>query len=67
MIVEDNRAGVESYSCTVNGEWQVVEHDGKTSSLILDGDLLRPGKNTLVYTVTDAVGNCSTKSFTVTK
>ena len=67
VIVEDNLAGVESYSCTVNGEWQVVEHDGKTSSLILDGDLLRPGKNTLVYTVTDAVGNCSTKSFTVTK
>ena len=67
VIVEDNLSGVESYSCTVNGEWQVVEHDGKTSSLILDGNLLHPGKNSLVFTITDAVGNSTTKSFTVTK
>lgn len=65
--VSDNLSGIEQYSCTANGEWQVVEHDGKTSSLTLDCRLLRGGKNTVVFTVTDAVGNVTTKEFTVYK
>lgn len=63
--IGDNLSGVEHYSCTVNDNWHVVEYDGKTSSLILETKLLQKGRNTLIYTVTDAVGNTATKTFTV--
>lgn len=63
--IGDNLSGVEHYSCMVNDNWQVVEYDGKTSSLILETKLLQKGKNTLVFTLTDAVGNTTTKSYTV--
>lgn len=65
--VNDNLSGLDKYSCTVNGQWQLVEHDGKSSSLILDTKHLRSGKNTLVYTITDATGNTTTKLYTVYK
>ena len=58
---------MEHYSCTVNGEWQVVEYDGKSRSLILSARLLRKGKNTLQYTLTDAVGNTTSEEYTVYK
>lgn len=67
VIVGDNLSGIDRYSCTVNGTWHVVEHDGKTSSLILETKLLRHGINTLVFTVTDAVGNTTSKTFTITR
>lgn len=65
VIIGDNLSGVEHYSCTVNGEWRVVEHDGKSSSLTLSARLLRKGRNTLQYTITDAVGNIRTKEYVV--
>lgn len=67
VIIGDNLSGVEHYSCTVNGEWQVVEYDGKSRSLILSARLLRKGKNTLQYTLTDAVGNTTSEEYTVYK
>lgn len=65
VVIGDNLSGVEHYSCTVNGEWHVVEHDGKSSSLILDTKHLKKGKNTICFTLTDAVGNKTTKTFEV--
>lgn len=67
VVVKDNLSGIESYSCTVNGVWHLLEHDGKSSSLVLDSKKLSPGKNTLVFTITDAVGNTTTQRYTLHK
>ena len=65
VTIGDNLSGVEHYSCIVNGQWQMVEHDGKTSTLILNAKLLRKGTNEVTYTISDAVGNSTSRTFTV--
>ena len=55
--ISDNLTGVVSYSCFINGEWQLAEHDGKTATLSVDARHLRKGQNSVSFRLTDAVGN----------
>lgn len=63
--IGDNLSGIATYSCTVNGVWQLAEHDGKTATLNVDASCLQKGNNEVIFTVTDAVGNCCVGRYTI--
>lgn len=63
--INDDLTGVVSYTCHVNGEWQLAEHDGKTSSLSVDAAHLRKGTNRITFTLTDGVGNTTEKTWKI--
>ena len=65
--ISDNLSGIVSYSCLVDGHWQLSEHDGKTSTLTIDTSLLHKGRNTVTFRLTDAVGNTTEKTFKVNR
>ena len=65
--IADNLTGVVSYGCYINGEWQLAEHDGKTSSLTVDASHLRKGTNKVVFILSDAVGNRTEEEFKLLK
>lgn len=65
--IADNLTGIVSYSCLINGEWQLAEHDGKTATLFVDAALLRKGRNTVTFRLSDAVGNSTEKTWILTK
>jgi hypothetical protein len=58
--ISDNLSGIKTYRGTLNGKWILMDYDEKNRLLtyVFD-DLLKPGKNIFVLTVTDAVGNSS--------
>ena len=58
--ISDNLAGIKTYRGTLNGIWILMDYDEKNRLLtyVFD-DLMKPGKNIFVLTVTDAVGNSS--------
>jgi hypothetical protein len=56
--VSDNLAGVKTYRGTLNGKWILMDYDEKNRLLAYTFDeMMKPGKNQFVLTVTDAVGN----------
>ncbi len=56
--ISDNLAGIKSYRGTLNGKWILMDFDEKNHLLTyLFDEMLKPGKNTFVLRVTDAVGN----------
>ncbi len=65
--IGDNLSGIANYNCYINGEWQVAEHDGKTSSLYVSANSLHKGSNTISFTLTDAVGNTTEKTWKILK
>ena len=65
--ISDNLTGIVGYSCHINGEWVLAEHDGKTTSLTVDAATLRKGDNTVTFRVSDAVGNSCEKTWKIVK
>ena len=66
--IGDNLAGVETYSCHLNGSWILAEYDGKTATLFIETrGKLRTGKNELRVEVTDGSGNSTRRTFTITR
>lgn len=63
--ISDNLSGVASYACHVNGQWELAEHDGKSSSLTVDAAVLKKGRNEVVFKVVDAVGNSTEEHYTI--
>ncbi|MCX6269290.1 MAG: M23 family metallopeptidase, partial [Bacteroidetes bacterium] len=58
--VSDNLSGIKTYRGTLNGKWILMDYDEKNHLLAYAFDeMLKPGKNLFVLTVTDAVGNSS--------
>ncbi len=58
--ISDNLSGIRTYKGLLNGKWILMDYDEKNRLLtyIFD-DMMRPGRNLFVLTVTDAVGNSS--------
>lgn len=65
--ISDNLSGIVSYSCYVNGQWELAEHDGKTSTLTVDAACLRKGSNSVTFRATDAVGNTAEQTWKINK
>ncbi len=65
--IADNLTGVVSYSCLVNGEWQLAEHDGKTATLNISAETLHKGSNRITFRISDDVGNITEQSWTIIK
>jgi len=65
LKIADNLTGVISYSCHINGEWHVAEHDGKSSTLNVDARHLRKGQNSITFRLTDAVGNTAEQTWKI--
>lgn len=63
--ISDNLSGVSTYSCTVNGQWELAEHDGKSSTLNVSSKVLKKGQNTVTFRLTDAVGNVREESYII--
>lgn len=62
--IKDNLAGIESYRGEIDGKWVMFELDGKTGTLSYKMDPARHtrGSNhTIKLTVTDGVGNVTTR------
>ena len=56
--ISDNLSGIKTYRGTLNGKWILMDYDEKNHLLSYAfDDLMKPGKNLFVLTVTDAVGN----------
>ena len=66
--IADNLAGIESYSCTLNGQWILAEYDGKTATLVINAaGKLEAGANKLRVVVTDGTGNCTDRTWSISK
>ncbi|MCR4816069.1 MAG: M23 family metallopeptidase [Bacteroidales bacterium] len=65
--IADNLTGIVSYSCHINGQWQLAEHDGKSATLNVDASHLRKGRNNVTFRITDAVGNSIEQTWTILK
>lgn len=65
--ITDNLAGLLSYHCFINGEWQLGEYDGKTATLSVSASHLHPGSNTVRILATDAAGNTADLTYTLTR
>ncbi len=62
--INDNLSGIATYRVTVDGVWQLAELDGKSGTLVLKPNAkLEKGQHSVVITVSDRVGNTSTKQF----
>jgi hypothetical protein len=58
--ISDNLSGIKTYRGTLNGKWILMDYDEKNRLLTYAFDeMMKPGKNIFVLTVTDAVGNSS--------
>jgi len=58
--ISDDLSGIKSYRGTMNGKWILMDYDEKSRLLTYAfDDMMKPGKNLFVLTVTDAVGNSS--------
>jgi hypothetical protein len=56
--ISDNLAGIKSYRGTLNGKWILMDYDEKNRLLTYAFDeMMKPGRNLFVLTVTDGVGN----------
>jgi len=58
--VSDNLSGIKTCRGTLNGKWILMDYDEKNRLLTYRfDDLIKPGKNFFMLTVTDATGNSS--------
>jgi len=58
--LSDNLSGIKTYRGTLNGKWILMDYDEKNRLLTYAFDeMMKPGKNVFVLTVTDGVGNTS--------
>ena len=61
MRIRDDLAGIKSYTPTMNGQWILMEYDGKNELLTYEFDeRTKPGNNTFELTVTDERDNVTT-------
>lgn len=69
FTIKDNLSGIAFYRGEINGRWGLFEYDAKTGSLIcsLQEPFFVKGKNEVVLTVRDRVGNVSKKTVTIVK
>ena len=66
LSVSDNLSGINTYTGFINGEWILLEFDGRRATLIYNIDKnLKKGKNELKITVTDMKNNKKTAIFTI--
>ena len=66
--ISDNLSGIETYDCYLNGEWVLAEHDGKSATLSIDaGGRLTAGTNRLRVVVSDACGNQTDVTYTLSR
>ena len=66
--ITNNLAGIETYNCYLDGAWVLAEYDAKSASLSIDTHgLLHKGQNELRVEVTDACGNLTRRSFTISR
>lgn len=65
--IADNLSGIVSYSCFINGEWQLAEHDGKTATLSVDASHLRKGQNRITFRLADAADNIVEQTWKIVK
>ena len=64
--VSDNLSGVNTYNGYLNGEWVLLEFDGRRATLIYNiDDKLKKGKNEFKIVLTDAKNNKKTAVFSV--
>lgn len=63
--ISDNFSGIATYNCYIDGRWVLAEYDPKASSLIVQSNLLKKGKNSLKVEVADAVGNTTKRHYTL--
>ncbi len=64
--ISDNLSGVKTYNGYLNGEWILMEFDGKNATLIYTIDeKLKNGENKLKIVVTDAKNNKTTSNYTI--
>ena len=67
--ISDALSGIDTYRGEIDGQWVMFELDGKTGTLSYTVDPARlkmTGRHTLRLTVTDAAGNTTTDTRTVT-
>ncbi len=67
--IADNLSGINDFRCEIDGQFVLLEFDGKTGRLSyrLDTERVKKGgKHTTTLTVTDACGNTSTSEATFT-
>ena len=66
--IRDNLSGIESFRGTIDGEWVLFEHDGKSAKITHQFDRsLSRGKHEIRLVVTDGVGNSSVYEKTFTR
>ena len=66
--ISDNLSGIKTYRGTLNGKWILMDYDEKNRLLAYSFDeMMKPGKNIFILTVTDAVGNSSRDQATLIK
>lgn len=66
--IRDSRAGVATYTATLNGEWILATYDAKNAALTIDVSEsgFKKGKNELIIAVDDYCGNRKERRFTYT-
>lgn len=68
MKISDDLSGIDTYRGTLNGKWILMDYDAKNRLLEYTFDhRLRPGRNEFRLVVTDAVGNSSVYTATLTR
>jgi len=65
--ITDDLAGLQSYHCYINGEWQLGEYDGKTATLSVSATHLKPGSNKVRIQASDAAGNTTDLTYTIAR
>ncbi|MDO5760299.1 MAG: M23 family metallopeptidase [Bacteroidota bacterium] len=64
--ISDNLSGVASYNAYLNGEWVLMEYDGKRAKLTYTIDeKLKKGSNTLKIVVKDKKNNTKTTTYNI--
>jgi hypothetical protein len=62
----DNISGTKDYSIFIDGKWEIMELDGKTSTLICPlGKKYAPGEHSIKVVVTDNVNNKKTYNYKI--
>jgi murein DD-endopeptidase MepM/ murein hydrolase activator NlpD len=68
LKISDNLSGIQSYRGTLNGKWILMDFDAKSNLLVYTfDDRIKPGKNSFLLVVKDAVGNETVYQATLTR
>jgi hypothetical protein len=68
LKIDDDLAGIDNITATLNGAWLLMDWDPKNNLLVYEIDeRLKPGKNEFMLEVVDGVNNKTSFSATITK